>query len=479
MACGCAFGAAGAVLAFSPESAATHKAGKAVEPTAQRPDIVAKFTSGSISFDANGNVGTTTLKGATISLSTDDPYCVPTPAKPCRYTLNQLDLVANDTSVKDVAVRGLHAFNWYPAMGLVDDGSGTKLSLPPGMAFNFSGTVGSSPVAFTVRPSEPGVLALVIDPVLQKITLMGSLSGSRDGWNIKLTIHATSDGNFVNLPPTANAGPDQTVSTDCFAMVSLDKSGTTDPNGNLAYSYFTESGYAIGEGNSPVAMFPGDHRVALDAFDSLGARGRDEVLLHVKDDGTTKPLAGATLYSIEVPNGTKVDDFAVVASDTLNFKPTTPLKGNAASFGIGGTTLAPKAVIDGDLWSFGPVQLSPSAQITGTVHTASTVDLKPNASVGNIDRLTSLSPTSAISWNVVFPTQAGAPVSVGPNGSTAIGPGNYGDIDLGPKAKISLTSGTYFASKFSVGPNAIVTVDDSAGPVLLYLRGGLDPMPLT
>jgi hypothetical protein len=444
-----------------------------VEP--QRDDIIAKFSTGLIIFDANGAQGTTTLQSGMISLSTDDPYCVASPNKPCRYTINKIDLIANPVTVQGTPAENIRATSWYPAVGAFDDGTGMRLTVPPGMTFNVSGDVKKTPVVFTVRPTQPNVLSMVIDPSLQKITLAGSLSGSQGGWTLKLTILATSDAPFANVPPNANAGPDQVVSTGCFALVSLDKSKTSDPNNDLAFSYFTESGLSVGDGSAPVALLPGKHRLTLNAFDVHGARGRDDVVVDVKDDGTTSPVTGATLFAIETPPSVAIEDAGLISKTSLTFKPTSGFARVAASnvISFGRSSLEPVSNIQGDLWSAGDVELFPNTSVTGTIHTLGAISTKPGASTGGVDPNPTFAPPNVLSWNAFIPAQAGMPVSFTSGQIGSIDPGNYGDISLGPKAQLTLRSGIYTASSLSTKPGSIISIDDTNGPVLVYLRGSL------
>jgi hypothetical protein len=78
----------------------------------RRQDIVAKFSSGMVVFNANGAAGSTTIKSGLVSLSTDNPYCVASPTSPCKYTINRLELAVNDVVVEDVPARNITAFNW-------------------------------------------------------------------------------------------------------------------------------------------------------------------------------------------------------------------------------------------------------------------------------------------------------------------------------------------------------------------------------
>src|SRR5262249_54442369 len=154
----------------------------------------------------------------------------------------------------------------------------------------------------------------------QQITLHGNLSGSRSGFTLSVSIIATSDAPFANLPPLANAGADQSLTTACFALVSLDSSKTSDPDGNLAFSYYTENGFSIGNGSQPIALLPGTHRLTLNAFDALGARGTSDVVVTVADDGTTQPVSGATLFEVKTPPGVTLEDVGILATSSLVLK---------------------------------------------------------------------------------------------------------------------------------------------------------------
>jgi hypothetical protein len=314
------------------------------EPEPRRPDIVATFPAGGfIQFNANGQVGTTSLRHGLISLSSDHPFCVASPTNPCRYTINVIELVAEDASVGGTSVTNIRARNMNAAVGVIDAGGGMRLTVPPGMNFQVSGEVNGQPTAFLVTATAPNRLTLVIDPELQQIVLFGNLAGSQDGFSLHLDILATSEAPFTNVPPVANAGPDQHHRTGCYAQVTLDPSATHDPNGDRVYWYYTQSGYSIGDGSEPIAFLPGTHRLVLHAFDELGARGTDEVIVTVEDDGSSEPVPGSTIVAVETPPGVAVEDTAVLASQSLSLRARSTAGASAISFGT--STLFPGATI--------------------------------------------------------------------------------------------------------------------------------------
>lgn len=92
-----------------------------------------------------------------------------------------------------------------------------------------------------------------------------------------------------NQPPTANAGPDQTIecSTPAGASVTLNGSGSSDPNGDpLTFTWTGPFGTATGA--TPTVTVPlGAHVITLTVNDGNGGTSTDTVTITVKD--TTKP----------------------------------------------------------------------------------------------------------------------------------------------------------------------------------------------
>ena len=90
-----------------------------------------------------------------------------------------------------------------------------------------------------------------------------------------------------NHPPVANAGTDQTV--ECPALVTLDGSGSTDPDGDALTYQWSEGGNVLSTNVSFTASFDlGTHLISLIATDPCGASNTNSVTIHVVD--TTKPM---------------------------------------------------------------------------------------------------------------------------------------------------------------------------------------------
>lgn len=91
-----------------------------------------------------------------------------------------------------------------------------------------------------------------------------------------------------NLPPHADAGPDQSVTDsngDGVESVPLDGSKSNDPDGQIVVFAWSENGGKIAEGAQPRVSFTvGRHDVTLTVTDNDGATHSDNVLITVEEN---------------------------------------------------------------------------------------------------------------------------------------------------------------------------------------------------
>ncbi len=86
----------------------------------------------------------------------------------------------------------------------------------------------------------------------------------------------------TNLPPIADAGPDQEVNLS--EVVSLDGSNSTDPDGTIvSYMWdFGDGSVGVGVNNAHVYRTPGTYTVTLTVTDNFGAIDTDTAIVNVK-----------------------------------------------------------------------------------------------------------------------------------------------------------------------------------------------------
>ncbi len=127
----------------------------------------------------------------------------------------------------------------------------------------------------------------------------------------------------------------------------------------------------------------------------------------------------------------------------------------------------------GSIWSGGKVTLAPRAMVDGFVKSAKGLQREPGSVVtGTTDAAATLSPLRQSTWQVSFPPNTGGRVDLQPNGQRQLSPGGYASVNAKAGATLTLSSGTYGFDSLMLEPTAKVVIDDRAGPVVVYVRGG-------
>jgi hypothetical protein len=233
---------------------------------------------------------TATVTGGKISLKTDDIHCDPTPTHICTYTLNELnvtlsDFVWDDRNLTEGKLVVNDVGGVIGPLTVQDDGNGILIPEDTPVTFTFK-----EDGSFTrVDGKAPRSFKLRMNPTAQKATVYGSFfEGSLSGVSLRAAVAVNALSPFVNMPPKAEAGPDQTVS--CGLATHLDGSGSTDVNDDIVQFKWSEKGSVVASGaqvNLPLAL--GTHVLTLTVVDSYGGQNTDTVTVNVIPD-TTKPV---------------------------------------------------------------------------------------------------------------------------------------------------------------------------------------------
>jgi len=178
------------------------------------------------------------------------------------------------------------------------DGSGS--SDPDGDPLTYEWKQISGP-AVTLQGADQAVCTFVAPMVDQDTELRFRLTVS-DGTNsdsAEVTVLVRDVPPPANQPPVADAGEDITVvdSDDSGdEQVTLDGSGSQDPDGTIVSYVWTEGGQQIATGVTPTVTLPvGVHTITLTVTDDDGATDTDEVVVTVQAfvPGNRAPVADA------------------------------------------------------------------------------------------------------------------------------------------------------------------------------------------
>ena len=125
----------------------------------------------------------------------------------------------------------------------------------------------------------------VVDILQNSADGRGASTVRLDSWTIHggLNLHDAFSYGLTNLPPDADAGPDQTVADsnrDGTELVTLDGSGSSDSDGTIASYVWREGGTSIGTGEtSAVWLAVGIHTLTLEVTDDDGDTATDTVVV--------------------------------------------------------------------------------------------------------------------------------------------------------------------------------------------------------
>jgi thermitase len=137
----------------------------------------------------------------------------------------------------------------------------------------------------------------VVDIILNSADPQGVDAVRLDSWTIHggLNLHDAMSFGVTNLPPVANAGPDQTVPDlggDGVELITLNGSASSDADGSiLAYEWREGTSVLALEASPSIFLTVGVHTLTLQVTDDRGATGTDTVVISVR--GNTPPTANA------------------------------------------------------------------------------------------------------------------------------------------------------------------------------------------
>jgi hypothetical protein len=206
--------------------------------------------------------------------------------------------------------------------------------------------------------------------------------------------------------------------------------------------------------NGPTASVlvgPGTYGVTWTATDPSGNVGSATQTLVVR-------------AAIQATDAVTIDDRALVAVPGGGFAQLGNAGKGLVNLGVNAQT--------GSVFTQGNVLLRNFSIVHGSVLAAGTITEQSGASVtgATSGNATVVLPAGMDLSGIVFPKTNAGPVDLEPGVVRTLAPGAYGDVAVKSNAKLTLSSGTYFVTSLDLEPMSKLNLNQSSGPVLLYVQ---------
>jgi hypothetical protein len=183
--------------------------------------------------------------------------------------------------------------------------------------------------------------------------------------------------------------------------------------------------------------------------------------------GSECPLVLAPPYDAEQSILVASNSLTIGAGTTVTAGPSAD--GAVANLGYARTTIGAGASVGG-VFSNANVTLGAAASVNGPLKTAGTLTAGSGATItGLVSTSAPIHPDPKLLATVTFTAVAPA-VTVANGAIRHLDPGDYGATLVGAGGTLSLSAGTYYLASLIVGHNATLALDETSGPVIIYVQ---------
>jgi len=185
----------------------------------------------------------------------------------------------------------------------------------------------------------------------------------------------------------------------------------------------------------------------------------------------SRALTSSVSMTMRIPRALNPRNVNVGAFQELRINDRSTVKGLTIGTGEVPTNVGVDAKIDSDLWSVPDVALRDRAQVTGDAFSQGIVSKAAGAVVlGMTTQSMSFGPLVSRSLTVAFDSSASDKI-VPPDANLDAEPGAYGNVSLGARSVLRLSSGFYRIASLSLEPQATILLDQSKGSVVVISQG--------
>ncbi|MET0794651.1 MAG: C-type lectin domain-containing protein [Polyangiaceae bacterium] len=141
-----------------------------------------------------------------------------------------------------------------------------------------------------------------------------------------------------------------------------------------------------------------------------------------------------------------------------------------SAFGAAQTQVGAGAIVRGNVTAVGPVQVRSQATVTGFVRSGAGITTQPPVTISGGQFQNAAVTGVPTTWTVDFPATNAGDVILQPDTTRTLAPGSWKALNVNARAKLFLSSGTYFFDSYNTEPNAQIFLNRAAGPIFIYVR---------
>lgn len=247
-----------------------------------RGDLVGRTSSGLLSITREGSAAPE-IEDAIFRIKSEDGNCVPAPDQVCRYVISVARIRLGPFTMDGQSIGGLRLRNLDQIRVSIGGSQGNVARIPDGTRFDvgidlsggetYIGVFSSFGADISINPAGEGLIAL-----------SASFAGRVFDRDTVIQGVVTADTPLRNRMPVADAGPDQSVSSnDCEALVTLDGGNSHDPDGNLSTFTWIWNQRIIAFGQNPTVPLDrsGQWVLQVRVEDSFGSLATDSMVVDV------------------------------------------------------------------------------------------------------------------------------------------------------------------------------------------------------
>ena len=191
---------------------------------------------------------------------------------------------------------------------------------------------------------------------------------------------------------------------------------------------------------------------------------------------TTVRSALTESFSVTVPQGITLPNAFISTTNRLQVDNRVTL-GTASkleavsNFGNGGLELGSAGLAHANVYNAaGPTFLRSRARVRGFVRAGGAIQTQEPVFVDGGRFPNTATAGATTTWSVEWPNTNQGTVFVGPDQTRTLSPGAYGDFNVHSRARVFLSSGTYFFESFNTEPQAQIFLNKTAGSIFIYVR---------